>query len=81
MREVPLYTLTLNATGRKPTCHQPSKRDQNLALAVGFQTFLYAIRSELAPKNLHPKSYRGTSPIRKHPPPLDPPRTLGIGLP
>ena len=24
--------------------------------------------------------YRGTSPIRKRPPPWDPPRTLGIGL-
>ena len=24
--------------------------------------------------------YRGTSPIRRHPPPWDPPRTLGIGL-
>ena len=24
--------------------------------------------------------YRGTSPIRKHPPPQDPPRTLGKGL-
>ena len=25
-------------------------------------------------------AYRGTSPIRKRPPPLDPPRNLGIGL-
>ena len=25
-------------------------------------------------------SYRGTSPMRKRPPPSDPPRTLGIGL-
>jgi len=25
-------------------------------------------------------TYRGTSPIRKRPPPEDPPRTLGIGL-
>ena len=24
--------------------------------------------------------YRGTSPIRKRPPPYDPPTTLGIGL-
>ena len=24
--------------------------------------------------------YRGTSPIRKRPPPQDPPKTLGIGL-
>ena len=24
--------------------------------------------------------YRGTSPIRKRPPPCDPPKTLGIGL-
>ena len=26
----------------------------------------------------HVAPYRGTSPIRKRPPPLDPPRTLGI---
>ena len=31
-------------------------------------------------EGLGPRAYRGTSLIRKRPPPSDPPRTLGIGL-
>ena len=34
--------------------------------------------SETVPVGVH--AYRGTFPIRKRPPPWDPPQTLGIGL-
>ena len=37
-------------------------------------------RVDLFSDQLLVRSYRGTSPIRKHPPPYDPPMTLGIGL-
>ena len=52
-----------------------SKAPENL-----YQHYSFVTTNTTSAQECSPTQVRGTSPTRKRPPPLDPPRTLGIGV-
>ena len=61
-----------------PQLYNPDPKPDNLNPKLLLPSLLLSILEMRDPKVCTP--YSGTSPIRKIPPPKDPPRTLDIGL-
>ena len=85
---IPAFCATLpyrdTSLTRKRPPPEPYRRPMHRLLGGSLRgwTFSYGRGTSVCnPTRLHTVApYRGTSPLRKRPPPKDPPRTIGIGL-